>query len=140
MSSVVDIVLPNGLTIDKTFTPVKVEPSLVTLMSADYNASSIPMFSARPVITLGNRLPDSKNGNYKASLRIRIPVLESSEFATGNGTSNARKLAYTLSANVDVVLPQLATKVEINDLLAFLSAALTNAQVHSTMADMLLPN
>jgi hypothetical protein len=134
------MVLKDRLSIDKTFTAVKVEPSLITLMAPDYNIVSAMHFSGRPIITLGNRLPDMKNGNYKASLRIRIPVLEASEFAAGAGTSSIRKLAYTLSANVDVVIPQLATTAEVDDLLSFLTEALTNAQVQSAMADMILPN
>lgn len=142
MSSVTDISLVQGnpLGLTKVFKPIKVESSLLTFNSADYNDVAAEIFAGRPTLTLGNRLPTAKNGNYKATLRVRIPVLEASEFGSGNGTSLARPLAYTLTANVDVIIPSLASAQEIADLIAFTANGLANAQVQQTFIDALLPN
>jgi hypothetical protein len=142
MSSVTDMVLDDGATtpVAKTFKPIKVEPNLLTFNSSDYNSVSAEVYAGRPVLTLGNRLPSNQNGNYKATLRLRIPVLEASEVSAGTGTSLARPLAYTLSANVDVIIPSLASASEIKDLLAFVANSLADAQVVSTFTDMALPN
>jgi hypothetical protein len=124
----------------KTFKPVKVESSMLTFMSPDYNTESATAFAARPVLTVSNRLPSKQNDNYKVSLRLKMPSLEGSEFDTGTGTSKYQKVAYVSLANVDIVIPSLATALERADLLAFVKAALDNAQVVSTIDDMLLPN
>jgi hypothetical protein len=142
MSTAVDMVLADGAStpVNKTFVPIKVTSDLVTFNSSDYSTVSGEVYAARPVITLGNRLPTNKNGNYKATLRVRIPICESSEVSAGIGTSLARPVAYTLTANIDVIIPSLASKSEVDDLLAFVSNSLANAQVVSTMSDMLLPS
>lgn len=72
-----------------------------------------------PEITFGNRLPTKGNTNYKATMKIKVPVLEQVATAA-SGFTPGPTLAYSLNANVDVIIPERATAAEKADLLAYL--------------------
>lgn len=115
MSDVSTLVLANGETtpVDHTFSPIEVAPTLVTYQ--DKSASTV---LGRPTVTIGQRRPSVANGNRKVSLRVRVPVLEATDVAA-SGYTPGPTIAYTLSANVDFVVPNRASQAEIDDLAAY---------------------
>lgn len=115
------------------FEPTRVEDNLVT-----YHEKSSGVFLGFPSISFGNRLPNAQNGNYKATARLRIPVLETAATAA-SGFTPGPTLAYTLSANVDVVIPGRASAVERDQLADQLSDLMTQVDWLAMLNDMSLP-
>ncbi len=83
MSAVSDIVINDGQVtpVAHTFNPSRVTGDLVS-----YHDKVSGVIAGYPSITLGNRLPTGKNGNYKATLRVRLPVLETAATAASGFT------------------------------------------------------
>lgn len=135
MAAVADITLADGQAspVNHTFNPVKVTSDLV--IYADKVSGVMAGF---PTISLGNRLPTGKNGNYKASGRIRLPVLETAATAA-SGFTPGPTVAYSLNLNVDGVIPERATLAERKDLYAYGKNLLAHAVFGSLMKDMDLP-
>lgn len=115
------------------FTPVRVESNLVT-----YSDKSVSTLLGRPRITLGNRLPNGKNGNYKATARVVVPVLETVT-AAADGLTPGPTLAYQLLANVEVVIPSRAESAERDDLVAYMSNLIQHTVADALFTDMDLP-
>jgi hypothetical protein len=121
----------NAGTVD--FEPTRLDSSLVT-----YHEKSSGVFLGYPSLTLGNRLPTNGNGNYKATARLRIPVLETAATAA-SGFTPGPTLAYSLSANVDVVIPSRATAEERSLLAAQIAELLTETAWLDLVEGMELP-
>lgn len=135
MPAVADIVLADGLAtpVNHTFNPTKVTPDLVT-----YHDKVSGVMAGFPSITLGNRLPSGKNGNYKASARLRVPVLETAATAA-SGFTPGPTVAYSLTAALDCVIPERATLNERKDLYAYIKNLAAHAVFGSLTKDMDLP-
>lgn len=117
---------------DGQATPVShdFEPTRVGEVLAQYHDKVDGIMAGYPSISLGNRLPTQANGNYKVTLRVRIPVLETAATAA-SGFTPGPTVAYTISANVDFVIPGRATEAERKDILAYTK----NLLAHSVVAD-----
>lgn len=130
MSDVSALVLANGEStpVDHTFSPIEVAPNLVT-----YQDKTADTILGRPTVTLGRRRPSVANGNTKYTFRVRLPVLEATDVAA-SGYTPGPTVAYTLSANVDVVLPSRASQAEIDDLAAYAANLISHATVQAIVA------
>jgi hypothetical protein len=95
-------------------------------------------FLGYPKITMTNRLPSTKNGNYKASVKIVVPVLETVT-AASNGLTPGPTKAYDLTANVDFIIPSRAEAGERDDILAYLRDLLSQSVITELVADGSLP-
>lgn len=135
MSAVADITLNDGQSVPvaHVFNPTQVNPDLVA-----YHDKSSGVIAGYPSVTLGRRLPNRANGNYKATARIRVPVLETAATAA-SGFTPGPTLAYALSFNCDVVIPERATAAERADLYAYAKNLLANAVFGGLVEDMDLP-
>jgi hypothetical protein len=133
MSILTTISLLDGAAVSRDFVPVKVEPSLVTFREKSNLGNGSPQFGGEPVMTLGHRLPTTANGNFKATLKIRIPILDDS--FSGPGVQEK----YALSANCDVVIPSTALQSERNHLMALLTDAVSDAVISGLFKDMDIP-
>jgi hypothetical protein len=119
---------------NRTFNPKVVSKDLVT-----YRNDAELTYLGQPELTLGNRVPTGTNGNYKASMRLKLPVLEVLS-AGVNGITPGPTLAYTLTANLDVIIPSRATYDERYDLAAMLADAINETAVKGLIRDMDLPH
>lgn len=135
MAAIADIVLADGLAtpVNHTFNPTKKDGSIIT-----YHDKILGVAAGYPSLTLGNRLPSGKNGNYKTTGRIRLPVLETAATAA-SGFTPGPTVAYSLTANIDVVVPERATLAERKDLHAYLKNLCAHAVWGSIVKDMDLP-
>lgn len=77
-----------------TYVPVEVGSNLV-----EYQDKSVPELIGRPTLTLGRRRVSQQNGNHKVTLRAKFPVLN--QPVAGEPAT----LAYSITANVDVIIP-----------------------------------
>lgn len=135
MSQVADIILNDGQAtpVAHTFNPTRVASNLVT-----YHDKSSGVIAGYPQITLGNRLPTKDNGNYKASARVRVPVLETAATAA-SGFTPGPTVAYSLVGNIDLVIPERATLAERQDLQAYMQNLIANAVFADLSESMDLP-
>jgi len=115
VGNITTLSLNDGLTtpVARTFTPVSVGTELV-----QWNYKAAGSVLGQPTVTLGVRRPTLANGNRKVTYRVKVPVLET-VVASASGYTPGPTVAYTLSANVDVVIPGRASASEIADLWAF---------------------
>ena len=135
MAAVANIVINDGQAtpVAHTFEPTRVSPNLVS-----YHDKVSGVFAGYPSISLGNRVPNKQNANYKASARIRLPVLETAAPAT-SGFTPGPTVAYALSGNVDCVIPDRATDAEKADLEAYLQNLISQAVSGDLVTEMALP-
>jgi len=129
MPTVGNIVVQDSSAADVTFKPLEVGSSLVKY------ADDTAIMAGKKTLSLGRRLPTSGNGNYKASIRLRIPVLVDN---TADVNAAPAEL-YALSANVDIVVNERAAATERADLLALLVDALGDASLASLITSYELP-
>lgn len=79
---------------------------------------------------------DAKTRNYRALVKIAMPVLESTSAATGTGIAPAPTVAYSLIANLEFLLPERCTLADRKDIIAFAKNALAHATVNTVLQDL----
>jgi hypothetical protein len=136
MSDAIDIVLADGQAtpVNHTFEPTRVSPDVVF-----YHDKATGVILGYPQVSLGNRLPAKANGNYKATIKVRIPVLETAATAA-SGYTPGPKEAYYLAFNGDFTIPERATAEEKADLYAFAVGLIASSAVDALVNDMDLPH
>jgi hypothetical protein len=130
MSAVSDISLYDGQAtpVEHTFEPVRVKDEQVI-----YQDKSGDVVIGWPEVILGNRLPSSSNSNYKATVRINLPITETLDGA------NHETLAYTLRSSHEFMIPNRATAAQRADLMAYAANLIATALVSSLVEDLDLP-
>lgn len=95
----------------------------------------------RPTISISNRPLKNGNGNYKATVLVRIPQLV--EDVTTPHSENLfaaeHMLSHVLTAKAEFIIPAISEPEDISNLLALFTNALQDGQVTSTVEDLLLP-
>lgn len=112
------------------FEPARREPGLAT-----YHDRVDGIVAGYPSVSVGSRLPNNSNRNFKATVKIRIPVLETAATAA-SGFTPGPTVAYALTANIDFVIPDRATVAEREDLLAYAANLLDHATIVSLVENM----
>lgn len=133
--AIADITLADGQAtpVNHTFEPVLSQPGLVT-----YHDKVSGVSLGYPVLTIGNRLPNQANRNYKATAKIRTPILEAVSTAA-NGFTPGPTLAYELMLKIDCVIPSRATLAEREDIYAYGKNLLADAVMASLVENTELP-
>jgi len=111
------------------------EPTMIGKDLVSYHDKSSGVFAGYPSITLGHRMPTASNRNYKVTLRVRVPVLETAATAA-SGFTPGPTVAYSLNCNVDFIVPDRSTAAERADLVAYVSNLLAHSVVSSSVEDM----
>jgi hypothetical protein len=135
MSAASDIVIDDGATtpVAHTFNPTRVKDDVVSFHDKDSG-----VILGYPQVTLGNRLPNKANGNYKATVKVRIPVLETAA-TSATGFTPGPTLAYFLAFSGEFIIPERATEAERDDLLAFAGNLIAHATVDNLVTQMDIP-
>jgi len=113
-----------------SFEPTKVGESL-----AVYHDKVSGVIAGYPSVSIGTRFPTQENGNYKVTLRVKLPVLETAATAA-SGFTPGPTVAYMLSGNMDFVIPNRASEAERDDLLAYCKNLLADAAIDAVTVDM----
>lgn len=135
MAAVANIALLDGaaVPVSHTFNPTDVKSDIVT-----YHDKASGVVAGFPRVTIGRRLSSPANRNIKTTCRIYLPVLETAATAS-SGFTPGPTLAYALSGNVDVVIPDRATLQERKDLYAYTKNLVANAIFGNSVIDFDFP-
>jgi hypothetical protein len=135
MSAAADIILADGAgsPVNHTFNPVKVADDVVI-----YNDKVTGVMSGYPKLSLSNRLPDSSNPNYKCTITLSVPTLETAATAA-SGFTPGPTVAYTSSFKVEFVIPGRSTQAERDNIYAFAKNALAHATIAALVKTMDIP-
>jgi hypothetical protein len=125
MSQAANIVINDGAAtpVATTFAPESVTPALSTF--ADRTSGTSIGFRR---LTVSTQFASGKQVVNRGKFSIAYPII-----STVNGVST---VAYTLRANVEVILPDASTVAERNNLYAFLKNGLANALVTGALRDL----
>lgn len=131
MAAVANIVLADGQAapVNHTFNPIDVTADLVT-----YADKVLGVVAGYPKISIGKRLPTSTNGNQKTTGKVTLPVLETAATAA-SGFTPGPTVAYSLLADMAIVIPERATLAERKDLYAYAKNFLANAVFSTAVID-----
>lgn len=122
-----------------TFGPVGGSANPVTYTD---KATGVPI--GFPVIRISSREPlrvksGVANGMYKQRVTVDLPVLEVTSPNTGTGIQPAPTVAYTLTADVVISLPERSSLQNRKDLMAYLKNLLAHATVTTLVENYELP-
>lgn len=108
-----------------TFSPVNIDASGVAKW-ADRSGGIAVGF---PTITHSVRAPSKTSRNYRATVKVALPVLEQTSASTASGIQPAPTKAFDLICNVEFILPERSTLSQRSDILAYAKNVLANAIV-----------
>jgi len=91
-------------------------------------------------LTVTGKVTDKTAGMNRVTLKLELPVLET---AAANGSFNGYiagpGVAYTVTANVDLILPNRSSEAERKDLRTLLSNVLLNVNISDAIDKLQLP-
>lgn len=123
MAQAANIVLQDNAAANVTFTPESVTPQVSSF--ADRTAGVALGFRR---IRVGTHFASGKSQVNRTKFSVEYPVTQVTDGITS--------VAYTLRANVDLILPDGSTDTQRKDLYAFLKNGLANALVQGAMRDL----
>lgn len=125
MSSIAPLVLNNGQA-----TPVAVTftPTAASLDQATWQDRSSGIYTGMPTIVLSSRRPVKGSDIFKVRATVKIPVMEVVSNSTVSGIAPAPTIAYTMTGNVELMLPSRSTLQNRKDVTAFTKNLLADVQ------------
>lgn len=125
MAQATPIVINDGQAtpVATTFAPESVTPGLSSF--ADRSAGITLGFRR---LTISNTMANGKSTVNKARFTVALPVTQV--------ISGVTSTAYTLRANLDVILPDGATDAQRKDLFAFLKNGLSHTLIQGALRDL----
>ena len=132
MSAIASLTLADGQStpVNHTFAPVGIDANLV----AKWVDRSSGIALGFPQVSFSLREPSKTSRNYRLTAKVILPVLEVTSPSTSTGIQPAPTLAYSLLANVDIVLPERSTAAQRADLAAYMKNYLANAVITNAIA------
>lgn len=134
MAAIADITLADSVPANHTFAPAARQDGLVV-----YHDRSGGITLGYLEVSLGNRLPSMGNRNHKVTLKIKHPVLETAATAA-SGFTPGPTIAYTLTCNMNFVIPDRAAALEKADLHAYAKNLLANTVVEDLVTTAIFPH
>ncbi len=125
MAAIANIVVNDGKTtpVSHTFAPVTIDSAGVAKWADRSGGISIGF----PTITYSLKNPNQGSRAYKLVAKVSLPVLEQTSPSTSTGIQPAPMVAYSLIANVELVLPERSTLADRKDLFAYVKNVLANS-------------
>lgn len=118
------------------FTPVQ---TMEPVTYANNASSSVPVVGQEQILlSLKNAARTSEAVN-RAKVTLRIPVLEVPEGGASSGYTAPPKVAFVITANVEMILPNRSTAAQRKDARVLVSNLLTNAQVVDLIDQLVRP-
>lgn len=124
MAQAANLVIADGQAtpVNQTFAVESATPALTSFAE---RSSGISVGYRR--IKVSNSFASGKNVVNKSKLTIEVPITQT--------VSGIVSVAYTLRANVELILPDPSTDAQRKDLYAFLKNGLANALIQGAMRD-----
>jgi hypothetical protein len=125
MAAIANIVINDGKAtpVAHTFAPVTIDQAGVAKWADRSGGISVGF----PTISYSLKSPNQASKSYKLVAKVSLPVLEQTSPSTASGIQPAPTVAYSLLANIELVLPERSTLADRKDLFAFVKNALANA-------------
>lgn len=133
MSAFSPIVINDGqaVPVAHTFSPVKIDQVGVAKFADRIGGIAIGF----PSITFSVRNPSKTSRNYRVTAKIVVPTLEVTSPSTASGLQPAPTKAYDRLATIEFVLPERSTKLERQDLLAYVKNLCANDNIKKAVED-----
>lgn len=127
MTAIAPVVIKDGTATpaDHTFAPVNIDAAGVAKWADRSGGISVGF----PTLTFSLKNPSQGSKNYKLTAKVALPILEQTSPSTSTGIQPAPTVAYTMLANVEMVLPERSTVLDRKNLIAYLKNYLANATV-----------
>ena len=127
MTAIAALTLLDGAAtpVSHTFSPVNIDQAGVARWSDRTGGISLGF----PTVSFAMRNPSKGNRSYKMTVKVVVPVLEVTSPSTATGIQPAPTLAYNMTANCEMILPERSTQLQRDDLRAYLKNFLANAVV-----------
>lgn len=128
MTAIANLVLNDGQTtpVAKTFTP-----TVASLDQAVWQDRSLGIFTGMPTVILSSRKPVKGSPLFRVKGTVKLPVMEVVSNSSVSGISPAPTVAYTLQANVELLLPERSNLQDRKDLNAYTANLMADAQFKS---------
>lgn len=94
------------------------------------------IYAGQNRLSVAQRMADARSKSTKVEWKLETPVLEVTSPSTSSGIQPAPTVAYTLLADLSIVLPDRATLQERKDLLAQMRDLIDEAIVTSQVQDL----
>jgi hypothetical protein len=129
MTAIAALTLADGQAtpVNHTFNPVNIDSAGVAKWADRVGGIALGF----PVVSFSLRNPSKTNRNYKLTAKIVTPVLEVTSPSTSTGIQPAPTLAYNLTANIEMVLPERSTLAQRDDFRAYVKNFLGHAVITS---------
>jgi hypothetical protein len=127
MTAIAAITLADGAAtpVNHTFSPVNIDQAGVAKWADRVGGIALGF----PVITFSLRNPTKSSRVYKVTAKVVVPVLEVTSPSTATGIQPAPTLAYNLTGNLEMVLPERSTQAQRDDLRAYMKNFLASAVI-----------
>lgn len=131
MAALASITLADSVPVNHVFSPVGISTEGVALYEDRASGISVGF----PRLTASLRRPAKGSSNYRATIKMVLPVLEQTSPSTATGIQPAPTVAYSINSTVEMVIPSRSTLVNRSDALALLKAALASTPMASLIKD-----
>lgn len=113
--------------LDGAATPVSQDflPESVSSDQVDYRQQTETSYYANPSITISRRRPSAQNGNFKATIKVKVPVMDTSV--------TPAVLSHEMLASLDVVYSGNDIDADRSDLIAFMTNAISTTQFKNAL-------
>lgn len=128
MSAIQNLVLNDGQTtpVPSTFTP-----TVASLDQAVWQDRSLGIFTGMPTVILSSRKPVKGSPLFRVKATVKLPVMEVVSNSTVSGIAPAPTVAYTLQANVELMIPERSNLQNRKDIAAYTANLMADAQYKS---------
>lgn len=136
-----NIVINDGLVtpVAHTFNPNSGDGNVPGVSVISYEDRILGIQVGFPVISIATRKPTKTNRNYKISIKVAVPVLETVSNSTVSGIAPAPTVAYTTMFIGEFIAPERSTLPIRRDLLAYVRNLLVNPNVTLAIQDLESP-
>lgn len=126
MSAIANLVLNDGQA-----TPVAMtfSPTVASIDQAVWQDRSGGIYTGMPTVMLSSRKPVKGSPLFRVKATVKLPVMEVVSNSTVSGIAPAPTIAYTLQANVELMLPERSALQDRKNVNALVANLLVDAQV-----------
>lgn len=125
MAALASITVNDSVSTERVFAPAGISPEGVAMYEDRSGGISVGF----PKLTVNLRRPTKTSTNYRATVKLVLPILEQTSPSTATGIQPAPTVAYSITAQTEVVIPSRSTLTDRQNALAIHKNALADAVV-----------
>lgn len=125
MAALASIILADAAASALTFAPAGISTEGVAMYEDRASGISVGF----PKLTVNLRRPNKTSSNYRATVKLVMPVLEQTSPSTATGIQPAPTVAYSITATTELVLPARCSLTDRQNALALVKSALADSVI-----------